>query len=540
MPKTRPKTKEISAKAAADSRDERVSANAPVILVGTYRPAQMEKWILPQGLYNYPVQETDTIILEDAPLVSEVWLYNGKADKRRFSAKLERRISADELDGLGYPKGMGKHHGREYLLFRVKPIADETPVQDTPPPHIDIRLSDFAHDRKLQARLKKRFTASPAAKPTDEERKTYFDWMPDDLYEDWLGNLCVCEAAEQLSFDYFFKFEERKRHELSAVAIINAARKQKKPTCVEICAGAGGQAIGLDLAGFEHVALVEYEREYCDVLKANRPDWNVICGDVREFDGHPFQGVDLLAGGVPCPPFSAASKQLGESDERDLFPEAIRLVAEIRPRAVMLENVRGFLDPKFDDYRKRILSSIADLGYSVTIKLLNASDYGVPQLRPRIVIVGIRNDEPGHFEYPPPNGELAPTVGAVLHDLMAKNGWRGADEWAEKADKIAPTVVGGSKKHGGPDLGPVRARRAWAELGVDGLGVASDAPPPDFSGTPKLTKEMLSRIQGFPPEWDFGRKKTSACRMIGNAFPPPVAQAVGLQIRKALEHETKD
>lgn len=307
--------------------------------------------------------------------------------------------------------------------------------------------------------------------------------------------------------------------------------------CVEICAGAGGQAIGLDMAGFQHVALVEYEADYCAVLKKNRPDWNVICGDVHKFDGRPFKGVDLLAGGVPCPPFSVASKQLGENDERDLFPEAIRLIGEIMPRAVMLENVRGFLDPKFDAYRQRIFDSMEELGYQVSIKLLNASDYGVPQLRPRVVIVGIRNDIDAVFEYPQASATPAPTVGQVLKDMMAANGWKDAAAWADKANKIAPTVVGGSKKHGGPDLGPVRARRAWAELGVDGLGVANEAPSPDFVGMPKLTKEMLSRIQGFPPNWDFGKRKTLACRMIGNAFPPPVAKAVGEQIRKVLDHE---
>ena len=170
---------------------------------------------------------------------------------------------------------------------------------------------------------------------------------------------------------------------------------QQPLTCVEICAGAGGQALGLAMAGFVHVALVEYEEDYCKVLKQNRPEWNVICADVHDFDGRPYHGVDLLAGGVPCPPFSVAGKQLGQEDERDLFPEAIRLIKEIQPRAVMLENVRGFLDPGFDEYRDHIFTSIQKLGYVTHIKLLNASDYGVPQLRPRVVIIGIRKDQIG-------------------------------------------------------------------------------------------------------------------------------------------------
>lgn len=307
-------------------------------------------------------------------------------------------------------------------------------------------------------------------------------------------------------------------------------------TSVEICAGAGGQALGLAIAGFTHEVLIEYEQDYCNILKRNRPEWNVVCGDVHNFDGKPYIGVDLLAGGVPCPPFSVASKQLGKDDERDLFPEAIRLIGEIKPKAVMLENVRGFLDPKFDEYRKHILDSITALGYRVQIKLLNASDYGVPQLRPRVVIVGIRNDIKTEFVYPQEKLVDTPTVGKTLKNLMGANGWKGLNSWVEQANKIAPTIVGGSKKHGGPDLGPVRARKAWAELGVDGNGVANSAPSADFEGMPKLTKEMIARIQGFPPEWTFGEKKTLACRMIGNAFPPPVACAVGKEIKRCLEN----
>ena len=306
-------------------------------------------------------------------------------------------------------------------------------------------------------------------------------------------------------------------------------------TSVEICAGAGGQALGLSQAGFHHIALVEYEKDYCETLKRNRPEWNVICGDVKEFDGWPYRfKVDLLAGGVPCPPFSVAGKQLGADDERDLFPEMLRLVEEIVPRAVMIENVRGFLDPAFEEYRKNIFDQLDRLGYYAKIRLMQASDYGVPQLRPRIVIVGIRKDIDKEFSYPEPRPDLTKTVGETIGDLMKEKGWTGADAWIEGADKIAPTIVGGSKKHGGPDLGPVRARKAWMELGVDGLGVANEAPDQDFVGMPRLPPRMIARIQGFPDEWDFGKRKTAACRMIGNAFPPPVAEAVGKKIKEVL------
>ena len=308
-------------------------------------------------------------------------------------------------------------------------------------------------------------------------------------------------------------------------------------TSIEICAGAGGQALGLEQAGFEHIALVEYEKEYCDCLKRNRPHWNVICMDVHSFDGKPYhRKVDLLAGGVPCPPFSIAGKQLGASDERDLFPEMLRLVDEIQPRLVMIENVKGLLSPRFNAYRNSIMCRLRSLGYNAHIKLLNASEYGVPQLRPRVVIIGISKSIEDTFSYPSVNIKEKLTVGDVLYDLMAENGWEKVSVWREQASSIAPTIVGGSKKHGGPDLGPTRARQAWAEMGINGNGVADEAPAKGFEGMPKLTPRMIARIQGFPDDWSFGDKKTRACRMIGNAFPPPVAKAVGQELIKVLEN----
>lgn len=312
-------------------------------------------------------------------------------------------------------------------------------------------------------------------------------------------------------------------------------------TSIEICAGAGGQALGLEMAGFEHVALVEYEKDYCKCLKSNRPNWNVQCLDVRHFDGLPYRGqIDLLSGGVPCPPFSIAGKQLGADDERDLFPQMLRLVNEINPRVVMIENVRGFLGKQFDKYRQSIIARLNQMGYNVHMRLLNASDYGVPQLRPRAIIIGVRTDIFDIFTYPQVCPSLSNTVANAIYDLMAANGWDGVDEWKMKATKVAPTLVGGSKKHGGPDLGPTRAREAWAEMGIDGRGIANEAPVAGFEGMPRLTPRMLARLQGFPDNWQFGDRKTTACRMIGNAFPPPVAKAVGLKIKQVLDYASID
>jgi len=308
-------------------------------------------------------------------------------------------------------------------------------------------------------------------------------------------------------------------------------------SCVEICAGAGGQAIGLEAAGFEPEALVEIDEPCRNTLKHNRPSWNVIddeqC-DVKLFNGTPYRGIDLLAGGVPCPPFSKAGKQLGKNDERDLFPEALRLVDECKPRAVMLENVRGFLDAVFEDYRCNLKRQLEKMGYVADWRLLNASDFGVSQLRPRVVIVAIKKDLHEKFSWPKSHDSNPKTVGELLYDQMASCGWKGAKKWMKQADDIAPTIVGGSKKHGGPDLGPTRAKRAWASMGVDGMGVADTPPARDFVGMPKLTVGMVARLQGFPDEWHFTGKKTPAYRQVGNAFPPPVAYSVAEKIHYCI------
>ena len=303
---------------------------------------------------------------------------------------------------------------------------------------------------------------------------------------------------------------------------------------IEFCAGAGGQALGLEQAGFRHTALVEIEQDFAKTLKFNRPGWNVFAEDMNEFDGRPYKGVDLFAAGLPCPPFSVAGKQLGSLDERNLFPAALRLIDEIQPKAVMIENVRGFLSAVFEDYRASLKAQLSKLGYHTEWRLLNASDFGVPQLRPRVVIVALKKNLSDVFDWPTALPHNPPTVGETLRDLMGANGWLGTNAWVERANEIAPTIVGGSKKHGGPDLGPTRARAAWATLGVEGRSLAEAAPERDFVGMPRLTVRMVARLQGFPDQWQFNGRKTTAYRQVGNAFPPPVARAVAHNLRVAL------
>lgn len=307
-----------------------------------------------------------------------------------------------------------------------------------------------------------------------------------------------------------------------------------KLTSVEFCAGAGGQALGLEQAGFRHLLLVDNDADCCRTLRHNRPNWRVDCADMKSYDLPDLPPVDLFAGGLPCPPFSIAGKQLGKDDDRDLFPAALRLIEAAQPRAVLIENVRGFLSRSFAPYRLHLADEFRKLGYEVDWRLYNASDFGVSQSRSRVAIVAAKPDVWSFFRFPEPVAAPVPPVGDVLFDLMSENGWVGAGAWRAHADQIAPTIVGGSKKHGGPDLGPTRARAAWKAMGVNGGSLADRAPDADFEGDPRLTVRMVARLQGFPDEWSIVGKKTAAYRQVGNAFPPPVAASIGVAIRDAL------
>ncbi|WP_336921488.1 DNA cytosine methyltransferase [Aquipuribacter sp. SD81] len=323
-------------------------------------------------------------------------------------------------------------------------------------------------------------------------------------------------------------------------------------TVIEVCAGAGGQALGLEQAGFAHRLAIELDSWAAKTLRSNLGADVVKEGDVADrtvFNPLDHVGqVDLLAGGVPCPPFSVAGRQLGASDERDLFAWAVETASQLEPRALLLENVRGLSAPRFRGYRQHVLDRLKKFGYVAEWRLLHAADYGVPQLRPRFVLVALRPEDWPFFSWPT-RIENTTTVGTSLRDLMAANSWEHADEWMEMARGIAPTIVGGSKKHGGADLGPTRAKAAWRLLGVDALGVADDAPqqsaPHPSVRLPRLTVGMVARIQGWVREdqrhqvWleNLAGRKTAQYRQIGNAFPPPVARALGDSLISALRHE---
>lgn len=335
------------------------------------------------------------------------------------------------------------------------------------------------------------------------------------------------------------KTELEKLNTITDIVLGYSPGKKSRPlrhtlTVLELCAGGGGAALGLERAGFSHVALVDNDAHACATLRSNRPYWNVIQADITRFDSSYWSGVDLLSGGLPCPPFSIAGKQLGADDERNMFPYMLEMVKEMRPRAVMIENVRGIITTRFEPFRNEINKELDALGYDAFWSAFNAADFGVPQNRYRAFLVALRRGVTKPLKWPVPLKDKAVTVGETLGTMMGAHGWKHAADWAKKASDIAPTIVGGSHKHGGPDLGPTRARREWAELGVDGLGLADEPPAPAFEGMPRLTVPMVARIQDFPDKWKFSGPKTHAYRQVGNALPVGLAYQIAKAVRECL------
>ncbi|MDQ0561502.1 DNA (cytosine-5)-methyltransferase 1 [Rhizobium mesoamericanum] len=326
--------------------------------------------------------------------------------------------------------------------------------------------------------------------------------------------------------------------------------KAMRPRVLELCAGAGGLALGLERAAFEHVALVEYDRNAAATLRLNRPDWNVIEVDVRKMDFTRFRQhrVDIVAGGLPCTPFSTVGERKGKHDDNDLLMEGVRAVKEVAPKAFLFENVEGLLHAKHADYVAALLRKLSRLGYQTEIHRINSRDYGVAQDRPRVMIVGFRKDLAGGFRMPPKFPKMAKNMGDVLADLMGANGWSAVGDWVSMMRKrpefdrfgkpigigaLSDTIRGyqGSAQEG-------EARRALKN-GVSYAPPAKAAPTNEEAAkegfVPRLTNRMRARLQDFPDEWAFVGGIGSVADQIGNAVAPAVGQAMGLALTSALK-----
>ncbi|WP_327259231.1 MULTISPECIES: DNA cytosine methyltransferase [unclassified Streptomyces] len=310
---------------------------------------------------------------------------------------------------------------------------------------------------------------------------------------------------------------------------------------VDVCAGAGGLALGLEQAGFEPVLLLDNKPVACETLRVNRPTWKVLQMDLLDFipDEYPeTYDVDLLSAGLPRVKSSATAARAETEEEQRLLEAAVLLAHSVQPRAMLIENVPGLVDAAvFETLREFIRKELEHLGYRMRWFVLNAADFGVPQDRKQGVLVALKERYFDSFRPPGPTVTEYVSVGRALHRSMAARGWRDADVWAARATGVAPTLVGGSDNRGGADLGPTGTKKAWARMGVNGGALADEVPGPELDGCRdmiKLTDAQAALLQGFPDAWRFAGRKTARYRQIGHASPPPVGKVLGSAIAEAL------
>ena len=320
-------------------------------------------------------------------------------------------------------------------------------------------------------------------------------------------------------------------------------------TAIELFAGAGGLALGLEQAGIKTVEYVEFDKACCETLKSNRPNWNVICDDIHNVGFTQYRGkIDIVTGGFPCQAFSFAGKKLGFEDTRGtLFHEFARCVQEVRPKMFLAENVRGLVFHDNGRTLTTIISVLESLGYHTQQKIMNACYYGVGQKRERIVIVGIRDDLDIHFDYPVAN-EKWTTLREALKDCPPSIGESYSEQkrkvldlvpaggcWVDLPEDVAKEYMGKSYYSGGGRRGMAR-RISWDEpsltLTCSPSQKQTERCHPDE--TRPFTVREYARIQSFPDNWTFSGGITDQYKQIGNAVPVEMARRVGIQLKNAI------
>ena len=333
-------------------------------------------------------------------------------------------------------------------------------------------------------------------------------------------------------------------------------KKLSQPSAVDLFAGAGGLSTGLASAGWDVVAAVELDKSACDTYEYNHRSTDLLRSDIREIDFHDFDGVDLIAGGPPCQPFSVAGKQLAKDDQRDMVPEFIRAVSQARPLAFIMENVPGLLAPRNHLYVSWVLEEFKRLGYSATFKVLQAPHYGVPQNRQRVFFVGFREARAYRFPTPTHGTALKPsvTVRKALENVpsdavnsarvtYAQKPVMRPSPWAgmmvngggrpinlDGLSHTIPASAGGNRTHILDPDGVLLAYHSYLlEGGKPKIGVVE--------GVRRLTVRESARIQTFPDDYKFTGRKTAQYRQVGNAVPPLLAKAIGESVLETLSGE---
>ena len=320
-------------------------------------------------------------------------------------------------------------------------------------------------------------------------------------------------------------------------------------TAIELFAGAGGIALGLEQAGISTLEYVEFDKACCETLKANRPEWNVICDDIHNVSFKKYKDkVDIVTGGFPCQAFSYAGKKMGFDDTRGtLFHEFARCVKEVRPKMFLAENVRGLASHDNGRTLSVIIGVLEELGYTVQKQILNAAYFGVGQKRERIVIIGVKKGLPITFTYPKAEAKMT-TLREALKDCPASIGEQYSEKkrkvlalvppggcWVDLPEEIAKEYMGKSYYSGGGRRGMAR-RISWDEpsltLTCSPSQKQTERCHPEE--TRPFTVREYARIQSFPDNWAFSGGITDQYKQIGNAVPVELARRIGVQLKEAI------
>ncbi len=330
---------------------------------------------------------------------------------------------------------------------------------------------------------------------------------------------------------------------------------------IELFAGAGGLALGIEKAGFETIGLVEFNKDACDTLRKNRPDWNVICDDIANVSGQNLEELfhikrgelDLLSGGAPCQSFSYAGKRLGLEDARGtLFYHYAVFLEKLQPKMFLFENVRGLLTHDKGKTYQTILNIFEKAGYDIQKEVLNAWDYGVAQKRERLITIGIRKDLSEKLTYIfPEKHEYKPVLRDVLQNVPASCGV----PYGENKRKIFELVPpGGYWRDIDPEIARTYMKSCWnMEGGRTGIlrRMSMDEPSLTVLTSPSqkqterchplearpFTVRENARCQSFPDEWEFCGSVMSQYKQVGNAVPVNLAYEVAKKIHESLERE---
>lgn len=324
-------------------------------------------------------------------------------------------------------------------------------------------------------------------------------------------------------------------------------------TAIELFAGAGGLALGLEQAGIKTLEHVEFDKACCETLRTNRPNWNVVCADIHNVDFSEYRDkVDIVTGGFPCQAFSYAGKKMGFEDVRGtLFYEFARCIKETHPKMFMAENVKGLLSHDNGRTLNTIISVFEDLGYTIGNRkqILNACYYGVGQKRERIVIIGIRNDIHTEFHYPEAEKKQT-TLREALNNCPLSSGISYSEKkrkvfelvpaggcWVNLPENVAKEYMGKSYYSGGGRRGMAR-RISWDEpcltLTCSPSQKQTDRCHPDEARP--FTVREYARIQSFPDDWNFCGGIGSQYKQIGNAVPVELARRLGVQLVTAIKN----